>query len=166
MSNLYVFIPFNKNDLNSSKDLPEQAYKLQSKFNTVSNKRIGENIGVEISNVSVVFMDTEFNISPNDYIIVFAHGNETNANNLYSNDPDLVVEATDVIEKLEGVAAYTAIKILFMCCYSALENHIAQVWLGNYNEQTIYGSDNDISKLFGATRNQIKDCCLALYELD
>ena len=53
-----------------------------------------------------------------------------------------------------------------MCFYSALENHIVKVQLGRYNERTIYGSNNDTSKLFGVTRNQIKDCCLALGELD
>lgn len=35
-----------------------------------------------------------------------------------------------------------------MCCYSALNDHIAQAWKNDYRGHAVYGGDSAISNLF------------------
>lgn len=165
MANLYILIPFEKDKLEASEDLYSDALDLQTTFNTIANKRIGENIGVECTNVYIVFIDSNFSVEAEDFIIVFAHGSKNHPNNLYSNNPLLEINTVAVTKKLNEAKAATASKILFMCCFSAKENHIGQVWKANHRNQTVYGSEDAISNLFSATRSQIRKCCAALSQL-
>lgn len=164
MAKLFIFMPFNKAQLQQQQDLPPQAMDFYNTFQTVTNKRIGDNIGAEISSVEVVYADSAFTVTDKDYIIVFAHGGK-DSNDLSSNIPQVFVSEKVVMDRLSQKKAYNAQKILFMCCYSALNDHIAQAWKKNYRGQTVYGGDSAISNLFSATRTQIKTCCLALFEV-
>ncbi|MCW3464737.1 hypothetical protein [Chitinophaga nivalis] len=165
MPTLFVFIPFNQHELSPTKDLPLQANELYLAFQAVSNKRIGENIGALISSVQVVYLDSQFTVTNQDYIIVFAHGSKDAKNWLFSNVPPLEIKATDAMNVLIASSANKAVRILFMCCFSSLDGHIGQLWEAKYPNQTIYAGNAAISNLFSATRTQIRSCCLALFEL-
>jgi len=166
MATLFILIPFKENEVIKTKDLPKDAIDFRDQFALMSNKRIGENIGSDVTGgISVVYLDTRFTVTANDFIIVFAHGASTVADKLYSNEPQLQTATGVVITQLEAAQAQTAAKILFMCCFSALAGHIAVTWKARYRNQVVYGGDAAISNLFSATRTQIKSCCLALFKL-
>ncbi|WP_118973217.1 hypothetical protein [Taibaiella koreensis] len=166
MAKLFIFIPFEENEVDKSKDLPEQAIEFAGTFAKMSNKRIGENIDAEIrEGIEVVYLDSDFTVSAADYIIVFAHGSKNTAGKLYSNDPQLSVATSIVIDQLKEAQAQRAQKILFMCCFSALAGHVAAAWKGEYRNQVVYGGDAAISNLYSATRTQIRACCKALFQL-
>jgi hypothetical protein len=166
MATLFILIPFRENDIIKTKDLPKEAIAFRDEFATMSNKRIGDNIGETVAGgISVVYLDSRFAVTADDFIIVFAHGSDLVADKLYSNDPRLQTPTADVIAQLEAGRAQTARKILFMCCFSALPGHIAVTWKAKYRAQVVYGGNAAISNLYSATRTQIRACCLALYTL-
>lgn len=166
MATLFILIPFKKKQLNMLKDLPPQADSFALEFAGLKNKNIGENIGATIDGgISVVYADSDFTVGEDDYIIVFAHGAKQAPSKLYSNDPSLSVSVSEVIAKLEATGAQHAEKILFMCCFSALEGHIAITWKDRHEDQVVYGGSSAISNLYSSTRTQIKSCCLALFEV-
>lgn len=163
MATLFILIPFPQNQLDMHKDLPPQADQFEQEFAGLTNKKIGENIGAEIKDgISVVYVDTDFTVSDEDYIIVFAHGAKDVPSKLYSNDPSLSVTVSNVISKLEQADAQEAQKILFMCCFSSLTGHIAATWKKKHKSQVVYGGNAAISNLYSATRTQIRACCAAL----
>jgi hypothetical protein len=162
MAKLFFFIPFKKNKLKADKDLAQQANEFSNTFSGMTNERIGNNIGDEIDEgISVEYIDSNFTVTADDYIIVFAHGGEDD-DKLCSNAPKLTTDVDTVITKLEAADAEQAAKILFMCCYSSHTDHIAKIWKRKHAGQAVYGSDTAISNLYAATRTQIRNCCAAL----
>ncbi len=75
--------------------------------------------------MEVVYANSAFTVTNKEYIIVFAHGGE-DSNDLSSNIPQVFVSEKVVMNRLSQKKAYNAQKILFMYCYSALNDHIAQ----------------------------------------
>ncbi|NIG54550.1 hypothetical protein [Chitinophaga sp. Cy-1792] len=168
MAKLFIFIPFKQSTLNDKEDLLKDATEFLTKFNEitagVASTKVGPYINADIvkGGLVIVYPETKFELTKDDFIIVFAHGSERTADKLFSNTPDLEVSTKIVKDLLVTAKANTAKEILFMNCYSKTAKHIAAEWKALYKDQMVYGGTQDVAKLFSATRTSITNCCIAL----
>ncbi|MFB6457103.1 hypothetical protein ACE38W_17665 [Chitinophaga sp. Hz27] len=168
MAKLFIFIPFNKSSLDVNVDLLKDATQALNEFNTVMEKNAKSTIGKHIDahivkgGLEIVYADSKFVMTKDDYIIVFAHGSPRTADKLFSNTPDLEVTTSSVKALLKKCNANAAKMILFMNCYSKNPKHIAAEWKTENSKQIVYGGSQDVAKLFTATRNSIINSCIAL----
>jgi hypothetical protein len=160
MPNLIIVIPFNP-DIDC--DLDISATEMQTFFNSIVNHDLGDNIGSQINNINIVYQNTQYVCAAADYVIVFAHGGKDDSD--LSNNQGQVTTMANAIDKLIDIGAQHTARMLFMCCFSGLANHIADVWKDQHADQETFGGNSAISNLYSSTRTQIKSVCLALYEL-
>jgi hypothetical protein len=161
MSRIIILLPFQKK---TQSDLWLSATELRTFFyEEGTSTKIGENIGADVEGIDIIYLTDNYDCNHGDYVIVFAHGADSNTN-LYDNKGG-VTSSLAVRKKLDIIQAQRVEKVLFMCCYSALDNHIARVWKKANQGQTVYGGNSAISNLYSATRTQIRTICFALREV-
>lgn len=160
MPDLVIVIPFNANQ---ESDIDTGAADMQNYFNTAESKFIGQNVGSDIGKIEIAHLPTPHTCAIGDYVIVFAHGG-WNSTNL-TNNKNGVTSLNDTMAKLAEIRAERAARILFMCCFSGLDGHIASVWKAANPNQHIYGGSDVISYLYKSTRKGIIGVCLALSEI-
>lgn len=160
MPDLIIVIPFAPDQ---DCDLDRGATDMKVFFDKINNHRLGEHIGAEINGIVIAYKDDDVECEDGDYVILFAHGAE-HTSTLYNNvGQEITME--DALEELTAIRAQTAERVLFMCCYSAREDHIGRVWKDDHEDQATFGGEHDIATLYSATRTQIKTVCFALHEI-
>jgi hypothetical protein len=160
MPNLVIVIPFNAD---ATCDLDISATEMQTFFNGIANHYLGNNLGSQINNINIVYQDTQYNCAAADYVIVFAHGGKEDSE--LSNNRGQVITMDNAINKLTDIDAQNTERLLCMCCFSGLPDHIGAVWKDQHAAQETFGGDSAISNLYSSTRTQIKTVCLALFQL-
>ena len=151
MVNLIIFIPF---EADENCDLADS-----------SKKSLPENVSAEVKEIKIVHSSDNYTCSEEDVVIVFGHGGKDNAD--LSNNQGQRATAKKTLEMLETMKAQTTQRILFMCCYSAVEGHLAQKWKAKYPTQMAFGGLADIASLYnGPTRSGLfTGVCKALTEV-
>jgi len=100
-----------------------------------------------------------------DFVILFAHGAPDDTR-LWNNVPGVAaVTLAQATGQLNAIGAANTARVLFMCCFSALANHIAATWKQANPQQSTFGGNAAISNFYSSTRTQIRSICAALYEL-
>jgi hypothetical protein len=162
MPDLVILIPFAPNP---KCDLDQQAAGLQAFFDQIDNHRIGPNVDAQITNVIVLHKGINHQCAAGDFVLLFAHGAQDDTR-LWNNVPDVApVTLAEATGQLNAIGAANTTRILFMCCFSALANHIAAIWKQTYRQQSTFGGDAAISNLYSSTRTQIYSICAALHQL-
>lgn len=162
MPDLVILIPFAPNP---ACDLDQQADQLQAFFNQIVNHEIGPNVGAQIANIFVLHAGMNHQCAAGDFVILFAHGAENDTrlwNNVQGVPPVTLAQATG---QLNAIGAANAARVLFMCCFSALANHIAATWKQAHAPQSTFGGNAAIANLYSSTRTQIYRICAALKQL-
>jgi hypothetical protein len=161
MANLVIIIPFTADP---DCDLDNEANNLLNFFQNLRGNAasvpLGANVGVNISNINIVYPETNHAVAEGDYVILFAHGGQDDSALTNNMGQSITVDAAAAL--LAAKMAQNAAKLLCMCCYSALQTHIAQVWRAEHPQQQTYGSDSAISNLYSSTRQSIRAVCAAL----
>lgn len=123
MPTLVIAIPFRPDP---KCDLDQMAKDFQQEFAASSCKKLPEHVCAEIKEIRLVYQNEGYACAEGDVVIAYGHGGDDNAD--LSNNQGQWVKPKDVIEMLEGINAQAAERVLFMACYSALENHAAPLW--------------------------------------
>ncbi len=162
MPNLVILIPFAPNP---KCDLDQQAGQLEAFFNQIANHEIGPNVGAQINNVIVLHTGSNYQCAAGDFVVLFAHGAQ-NDTRLWNNVPGVApITLAEATGQLNAIGAAKTTRILFMCCFSGLANHIAAIWKKAHPGQSTFGGNAAIANLYSSTRTQIYRICFALYEL-
>jgi hypothetical protein len=160
MANLIILIPF---PANPNCDLDQGAADLQQRFNLMPpDPVLGDNVNREIHSVVILNFGSQYACGPDDCVILFAHGGQLDTG--LSNNQGANITMNNAIQALAQIGAGTTARVLFMCCFSALDGHIAAVWAAGYPNQSTFGGFAAIATLFNATRHGIRGVCLALGE--
>lgn len=160
MADLVIVIPF---AANKQCDLDQTATEMKTFFDSITNHELGSHVDAEIAKLRIVNKDDSVKCKGGDYVILFAHGAKESTK-LYDNLGGSI-SMGDTIEKLAALDAHKAERVFFMCCYSAREGHIGCEWKAGHEDQTTFGGEKDIAKLWSATRKQIYNVCVALHEI-
>jgi hypothetical protein len=160
MSNLVILIPFKAD---TCCDLDQGAAEMKDFFDGIDNHRLGDNIGAQINNIHIIHKATSYTCAMDDYVILFAHGGKEDSD--LTNNRKQTITMTDAIIKLTAIGAQNAVRLLCMCCFSALEGHIAAKWKAGHKRGETYGGNCAISNLYSSTKRQIYSVCAALYRL-
>ncbi|ANE75142.1 MULTISPECIES: hypothetical protein [Dickeya] len=160
MPNLVIVIPFTA-DVNC--DLDRGATDMRNFFNSIANHNVGENIGTQINQIDIVYRNTVYNCANGDYVIVFAHGGDNNT--VLANNQGQTITMNNTIGLLENIGVNNTARVLFMCCFSGVQGHIARVWKARHPAQQTYGGNGVIANLYSSTRTQIRAVCAALGQL-
>lgn len=162
MPDLVILIPFAPN---AACDLDKQADGLREFFNQIEDHKIGPNVGAQIAKIVVLHVGMNHQCAAGDFVILFAHGDKNDTrlwNNVQGVPPVTLAEATG---QLNAIGAANAARVLFMCCFSALPNHIGAIWRQAHANQSTFGGDAAIGNLYSSTKSQIWKICFALKEL-
>lgn len=159
MSNLIIYIPFNQDN---NCDLDTGASEMRDFFGQIQNHVLGENVNRQINNINILYLNDHYNCAADDVVILFAHGSNNRTDLV--NNIDQTINMPQAISNLEQIGAQRAFRVLFMCCFSSLDDHIADRWKRTHNRQT-YGSNTVIGNLYSSTRTTITRVCAALQEL-
>ena len=160
MPNLVILIPF---DPDPECDLDQSATQMMDFFNSIQNHLLGENVGAVVASIDVVFLGTDYQCQPGDYVIIFAHGAAEDSE--LSNNQGQTATMDEAIAELAQIGAQNAARLLCMCCYSGSPQHIGPVWRAANPNQPTYAGACPISNLYSTTRTQIRAVCAALLPL-
>ena len=162
MANLIIVIPFKPDE---SCDLDQMSSDFQKALAASSKKSLPENVAAEVQEIKIIYRNDDYTCEKEDVVICFGHGGEDNST--LSNNQGQSITATETIQKLEAIGAQNTRRLLFMCCYSAMEGHLAPQWKSKYPSQTTFGGPADIARLYaGPTRSGLfTGVCTALLEV-
>ncbi|CAE7562195.1 trmH [Symbiodinium sp. CCMP2456] len=162
MVNLIILIPFAADE---NCDLDQMSSAFQRDLADSSKKSLPENVSAEVKEIKIVHSSDTYTCSEEDVVIVFGHGGKDNAD--LTNNQGQRATAKKTLEMLETMEAQTTRRILFMCCYSAMEGHLAHKWKAKYPTQMTFGGLADIASLYnGPTRSGLfTGVCKALTEV-
>ncbi|CAE7341691.1 trmH [Symbiodinium microadriaticum] len=149
MVSLIILIPFAADE---NCDLDQMSSTFQSDLADSSKKSLPENVSAEVKEIKIVHSSDTYTCSEEDVVIVFGHGGKDNAD--LTNNQGQRATSKKTLEMLETMKAQTTRRILFMCCYSAMEGHLAHKWKAKYPSQMTFGGLADIASLYnGPTRS-------------
>lgn len=143
MPRLYVYIPFGRQMAGESIRPPVSALLRDNAEELASITRdVWRQRATEFEETILLYADSNregLGINPGDVVVVHAHGGSEDAD--LTDDDGRLISLGDVIKALIALGAQVASSVHFAVCYSANDNHVAQVWRQNEGQnQRVRGS--------------------------
>lgn len=91
-------------------------------------------------NVQVVFQGEENGqVAQGDTLVVNAHGGDGNYLDLDDNSGG-TIQPANLWNPMTALGAAQAVSVIFYCCFSAEQGHVARLYKANNPNQNVYGS--------------------------